>query len=234
MSTADRRTRIADAAVTTIAGKGLRALTHRALDTALDLPPGSVSYYFRTRDALLTAVAERITQRSRTDFETAALRLGGTTTTRTSAEDALPAAERRTDRSPGGPAAPPSTALVARGIGEWLDRLLAYRRDDLLARHALILDGQADPAVRDRLASSLFSVDRARELFSSWGIEDNRAAEDFVAVLEGAVFDRFAGRRRALRPGSADSVDQLTTLVENYLRGVRGGAATGAPGHRAR
>lgn len=210
MPTTDRRTRIADAAVTVIAEKGLRALTHRALDTALELPSGSVSYYFRTRDALLTAVADRITERSRADFDTAAFDLGATGSPSEGA-----------DRSPGRPSTGPPPTEVARGIAEWLDRLLLHRGDELLARHALILDGRTDPRVRDRLADSFFSVRRARELFSSWGIEDPRIAEDFVAVLEGAVFDRFAGRRRTLTPGSADSVEQLTGLIENYLHGVR-------------
>lgn len=218
MSTADRRTRIADAAIATIAGHGLRALTHRALDTALDLPPGSVSYYFRTREALLTAVAERITERSRADFENADLRPIEADEAGTAAGADAVANEHPVDVSPAG-ASLSSTERVARGVGEWLDRLLTHRRDDLLARHALILDAGTAPAVRDRLASSLFSVDRARELFTSWGIED--AAEDFLAVLEGVVFDRFAGRRRTLEPGTTASVDQLTALVGTYLRGVR-------------
>ncbi|WP_067858870.1 TetR/AcrR family transcriptional regulator [Nocardia shimofusensis] len=196
MSTADRRTRIADAAVSVIAEHGLRALTHRALDNALDLPPGSVSYYFRTRAALLTAVADRITERSRTDFEAAGFGLDHADTE-------------------------PSTAEVAHGIAAWLDRLLLDRRADLLTRHALIVDGHADQEIRDRLAGSLFSAERAQELFSAWDIEDQRAAEDFVAVLEGAVFDRFAGPRRALAPGTADSVEQLAGLVGSYLHGLR-------------
>ncbi|MBF6355809.1 TetR/AcrR family transcriptional regulator [Nocardia higoensis] len=196
MSTADRRSRIADAAVSVIAEHGLRALTHRALDNALDLPPGSVSYYFRTRAALLMAVTDRITERSRTEFEAADLGLDGAD-------------------------AEPSTTEVTRGVAAWLDRLLRTRRADLLARHTLIVDGHTDQQVRDRLAGALFSVERARELFSAWGIEDRRAAEDFVAMLEGAVFDRFAGRRRALAPGTADSVEQLSGLIGNYLRGLR-------------
>lgn len=213
MSTADRRTRIADAAVTVIAENGLRALTHRALDTALDLPAGSVSYYFRTRQALLTAVAARITERSRADFEAA--------TFGPDVRDSAPGTDLSSGELSGDTGVKPPTAVVARGIAEWLDRLLSYRRDELLARHTLILDGRTDPEVRDRLANSFFSVQRARELFSTRGIDDPRIAEDFVAVLEGAVFDRFAGRRRTLPPGSADSVEQLTGLVENYLRGVR-------------
>ena len=38
---------------------GSRGLTHRAVDEAADLPPGSTSNHFRTREALLEAAARR-------------------------------------------------------------------------------------------------------------------------------------------------------------------------------
>ncbi len=65
----DRRTVIADAAISLIADSGVRALTHRGIDSALELPSGSTSYYFRTKKHLIDAVAERITESSRTSFE---------------------------------------------------------------------------------------------------------------------------------------------------------------------
>nr|WP_296774324.1 TetR family transcriptional regulator [Rhodococcus sp. (in: high G+C Gram-positive bacteria)] len=64
----DRRSVIADAATRLIADAGLRSLTHRAIDTELGLPAGSTSYYYRTKDALLSAVIERIAESSRSDF----------------------------------------------------------------------------------------------------------------------------------------------------------------------
>lgn len=67
----DRRTVIADAAIELIAGAGLRALTHRGVDSALELPAGSTSYYFRKKTDLLTAVIERIRDSSRSAFEDA-------------------------------------------------------------------------------------------------------------------------------------------------------------------
>lgn len=56
----DRRTAIADATITVLARAGARGLTHRAVDAAAALPPGSTSYYFRTREALLVAAAHRM------------------------------------------------------------------------------------------------------------------------------------------------------------------------------
>jgi len=60
---AARRDAIADAAIELVASRGLRGLTHRAVDSEAGLPPGSTSYYLRTRDALLAACVERMLQR---------------------------------------------------------------------------------------------------------------------------------------------------------------------------
>jgi DNA-binding transcriptional regulator YbjK len=58
-----RRDHLADAAITVLAEQGSRGLTHRAVDTAAAVPAGTTSRYFRTRDALLNGVIERITHR---------------------------------------------------------------------------------------------------------------------------------------------------------------------------
>jgi DNA-binding transcriptional regulator YbjK len=57
---AGRRLELVRAAETVVARGGLRALTHRAVDSAAGLPLGSCSSYFRTRLALLTALAEYV------------------------------------------------------------------------------------------------------------------------------------------------------------------------------
>ncbi|SDH47473.1 DNA-binding transcriptional regulator YbjK [Sinosporangium album] len=58
-----RRDHLADAAITVLAEQGSRGLTHRAVDATAAAPPGTTSRYFRTRDALLNGVIERITLR---------------------------------------------------------------------------------------------------------------------------------------------------------------------------
>jgi DNA-binding transcriptional regulator YbjK len=57
------RDRTLDAAIELLGTQGLRALTHRRIDQRAQLPPGSTSNYFRTRDALLTGVADAILER---------------------------------------------------------------------------------------------------------------------------------------------------------------------------
>lgn len=58
----DRRTRIAEAAITVLGRHGSRGLTHRAVDSTAGLSTGSTSYYFRSRAALLEAAVQRLEQ----------------------------------------------------------------------------------------------------------------------------------------------------------------------------
>lgn len=52
-----------DAAIELLGAQGLKALTHRRVDQRANLPQGSTSNYFRTRDALLRGVADAILER---------------------------------------------------------------------------------------------------------------------------------------------------------------------------
>ena len=56
----DRRTEILDGALRVLAEQGMRGLTHRAVDQAAGIPPGSTSYYFRTRSALVEGCVARL------------------------------------------------------------------------------------------------------------------------------------------------------------------------------
>jgi DNA-binding transcriptional regulator YbjK len=55
----ERRARILDAAIGILADIGVGGLTHRQVDERADLPAGTTSNYFRTRQALLEATAAR-------------------------------------------------------------------------------------------------------------------------------------------------------------------------------
>lgn len=57
---ADRKTRLADAAIDVLGTGGVRALTHRAVDTRAGLPQGTCGYHYPSRPALLTAALTRI------------------------------------------------------------------------------------------------------------------------------------------------------------------------------
>ncbi|MDQ0643090.1 TetR/AcrR family transcriptional regulator [Microbacterium murale] len=55
-----RRALLADAGIAVLAREGSRGLTHRAIDVEADVPVGTTSNYFRSREALVTGLFERI------------------------------------------------------------------------------------------------------------------------------------------------------------------------------
>jgi AcrR family transcriptional regulator len=59
----ERRRLLADAGLGVLAREGSRGLTHRAIDDAAGVPEGTTSNYFRTRDALVRGLVDRIGER---------------------------------------------------------------------------------------------------------------------------------------------------------------------------
>ncbi|MFI7635946.1 TetR/AcrR family transcriptional regulator [Nonomuraea sp. NPDC049400] len=66
-----RRRALTDAAIELLASSGVHGLTHRAVEKQADLPPGTASNYFRSREALLVAAAERIAELHHADTDRA-------------------------------------------------------------------------------------------------------------------------------------------------------------------
>ncbi|HLN77304.1 MAG TPA: TetR family transcriptional regulator [Nocardioidaceae bacterium] len=197
----DRRSQIAGAAIELIAESGVRALTHRALDRRLSLPEGSTSYYFRTRRALLEAVATELADRARQDFVASAL--------------STPSPDTGVDE-------------IAGAIAAYVDRLLVARKAETLARYALSIELQQDPDLRSLAVSGPFSVEASTSLMFALGAPDARAAgEGLVSLLEGVLFSRTAGSTAPPepRPGPAGSRASLAVPVAAYLRGVAGPSA---------
>ena len=65
----ERRLKLLDAAVEVVAAKGLRGLTHRAVDAQAGLAEGTTSAYFRTRLALLSALADHVAAKASNDVD---------------------------------------------------------------------------------------------------------------------------------------------------------------------
>ena len=57
-----RRRELCDAAIQLLADDGAKGLSHLKVDGRADVPDGTTSFYFRTRSALLHAVAERMVE----------------------------------------------------------------------------------------------------------------------------------------------------------------------------
>lgn len=59
---AERRRDLCDAAIHLLAQDGAKGLSHLKVDRQAGVPDGTTSFYFRTRSALLRAVAERLAE----------------------------------------------------------------------------------------------------------------------------------------------------------------------------
>ena len=182
-----RRAEIADAAISTLARDGMRGLTHRAVDRAAGLSEGSASYYFRTRQALLQATVERLAE-----LDTAEM---------------LPSTGLPVQS---GHELDTFAAAAAAIIQNWL----TTGRERQLARYELALEATRRPELRDALVASGAAI-RAMvaSRFAAAGIRqpDQRAA-DFVAFVDGLVFDQIAGAG-ARNLTSADLVAAIRALL---------------------
>lgn len=57
-----RRRVLADAAIEVLGTRGIHQLSHRAVDEAAKVPPGTATNYFKSRENLLDAVARRVVE----------------------------------------------------------------------------------------------------------------------------------------------------------------------------
>lgn len=156
----DRRNVIADAAIATIAREGMRGFTHRAVDRAASLAEGSTSYYFRTREALMSAALARLAELDALDIGEPPELSGGT------AVDAL-------------------TPLLTGLVWRWLTE----GRERTLARQELTLESTRRPALRTRLMShgAAFRVMVEQTLTSAGASEPKRRAKTLLACLDGLI-----------------------------------------------
>jgi AcrR family transcriptional regulator len=200
-----RRAEIADAAISTLARDGMRGLTHRAVDRAAGLPEGSASYYFRTRQALLQATVERLAELDSTDMPPGPGMPPGT---------GLPA--------PSGQDLDAFAAAAARIVESWL----TSGRERQLARYELALEATRRPELRQALVASGATI-RAMvaSQFAAAGVrQPGQRAADFVAFLDGLLFDQIAGAG-ARELTSADLRAAIRALLAS-VTGCRDDGAT--------
>jgi AcrR family transcriptional regulator len=120
-----RRDDLLDAAITVLGEGGVRGVTHKAVDIAAGLPAGSTSNYFRTKDALLTAVVERFAARERANWENIAAATVPTTPTE-----------------------------LARALAAFAHDATGPHRTLTLARYAILVESAIRPALREQLAAT--------------------------------------------------------------------------------
>ncbi|GAO07676.1 TetR family transcriptional regulator [Streptomyces lydicamycinicus] len=192
---------IADAALTLLAERGMRGLTHRAVDEEAGLPQGSTSNVARTRAALLEAAVRRLAER-----EMAVL---------TARE--RPAAAR----AEAGSGAEDTGAAVAEALSLALHRYLSRHRELLLARYELALEATRRPelrAVYDR-AGRAFREPMAAMLAAAGSADPERHAMNMVAWCDGILFSCTAGQFHAAVPTRAALRTSCAELLDGMLRG---------------
>ncbi|CAL9442201.1 hypothetical protein SUDANB121_02285 [Nocardiopsis dassonvillei] len=74
-----RRRALADAAIALLAAEGVHGLTHRAVEARAGVPAGTATNYFRSREALLVAAAERVLELHLADMAAATEGMAGPT-----------------------------------------------------------------------------------------------------------------------------------------------------------
>jgi DNA-binding transcriptional regulator YbjK len=119
---ADRRDALLDAAIDVVGQSGIHGLTHRAVDVAAGLPGGSASNHFRTRDALLNAVAGRFAARERANWEQVAVEIY-----------------------------PATPAELARALARFAQDAAGPDRTLALARYAILVEAANCPPLQDQL-----------------------------------------------------------------------------------
>jgi DNA-binding transcriptional regulator YbjK len=194
---------VADAAITVLADHGARGLTHRAVDQAAGLPPGTTSNYARTREALLTLTLTRIAELDAA--ESAGLYGTGIS------ENGMPGSERLTD-----------------GLARMLYRTIADdgARQRFLARLELAFEATRRPelrAVYDEMGRG-FRTEAARLLGAAGSAHPERDAWTLIAWVEGTAFYALAGAGGAAVPSLAELRAQVTALLAS-LCGDDAGAA---------
>lgn len=148
-----------------LADSGMRGLTHRAVDRAAQLPPGTTSAYFRTRQALLTALVRRLVALDQEELEEA----GARTPVPRSAED------------------------LTAGIAELIrTRLTGEGRRRSLARYACAVESAHHPELREILVPRDNQGRRVvRAFLAAQGVADPEARTvTLLTCVDGLVFDR--------------------------------------------
>ncbi|WIM92965.1 TetR family transcriptional regulator [Actinoplanes oblitus] len=182
---------VADAALDVLAEHGSRGLTHRAVDTAAGLPPGSTSYYYRSRAALLSACVERLVEADYAEL------------------DALTAMIKAAD-----------PAALTGSVAAILHRWLTAGRQRHLARYELTLESVRRPEVAAELRRSGGELRRRiAVILTELGAADPaRQANWLVACIDGILFDNIAGVHAGSPVDAADLHAAADSLVAAVLR----------------
>jgi DNA-binding transcriptional regulator YbjK len=183
---------VADTALALLAERGMRGLTHRAVDEAAALPQGSTSNLARTRQALLELAVRRLADRE----------------ARMLALHEMP-----------GPAA--GTGSLADALALAAHRALTNNRALTLARYELALEATRRPELRAFFdATGARFRDQLTALVTAMGSTDPaRHTLSLIAWADGLMFSCVAGSFGADTPSLEEVRAGLRELLEGMLGG---------------
>ncbi|MBX9426561.1 TetR/AcrR family transcriptional regulator [Streptomyces lateritius] len=192
-----RAERIGDAALDLLVERGMRGLTHRAVDERAGLPQGSTSNHARTRQALLETAVRRQVQLE----------------ARVLTPDELPGAG-------GGGDARVDPHVLVDALSLALHRYLTDHRALLVSRYELALEATRRPELRVFFdaAGSVFRGPLVAMAAAAGSTEPERHALSLIAWAEGLMFSCAVGSFHSTVPGRAE----LRTGIAELLRGMLG------------
>jgi AcrR family transcriptional regulator len=202
----ERPALLADAAIGLIAGNGMRALTHRAVDAAAGVPTGTTSNHYRTRRELLRGVLVRIAAINQE-------RLSRLSVPPTDAAGAP--ADRRWRLA--------EAAALAERIAVFVDGQLSAHRPSTLTRMACEIEVASDPDLREILhAGDVFRRLAIAAVSRLGAVDPLRQAAGVIALLDGLQYDRLVGigSLTAAPAGTAESRAEIAAVVQTYLIGL--------------
>ncbi|MEU5591342.1 TetR/AcrR family transcriptional regulator [Streptomyces sp. NPDC020298] len=189
-ASASRAGLVADTALALLASRGMRGLTHRAIDEAAGLPQGSTSNVARTRQALLELAVRRHAERE----------------ARVLALDELP------DPRGGLDALADALALATH-------RSITRDRDLLVARYELALEATRRPELRAfyDATGAVFRDQLAAMLTAVGSTDPARHVLSLVGWADGLMFSCVAGSFNAEVPSLAEVRAGVRELLRGML-----------------
>ncbi|MFG3531987.1 TetR/AcrR family transcriptional regulator [Streptomyces sp. NPDC047917] len=181
---------IADAALALLAERGMRGLTHRAVDERAGLPQGSTSNYARTRQALLEAAVRRLAEREARVLAPAGLLAPAT-----------------------GP-----RELVA-GLASALHRYLTRHPELLVCRYELALEATRRPELREffDMTGRQFREPLMALMTAAGSTAPERHTLSLVAWCEGLMFSCAAGSFSRSVPSEEELRTDFAELLSGML-----------------
>lgn len=175
---ADRELLLLDAAIQVLAEGGIRRLTHRAVDARAGLPQGSTSNRFRSRDALLSGVLNRLMERE----EALWTQLSLATSTHSIDEFAL-------------------------RLGSVVEVLSDTERALTVARHAVFAEATQQPGLRHALETARRHLaESLSPLLGELGSRDPEDLRRLLALVDGLLIGQLIDPTPDFAPGPTIAV----------------------------